>query len=81
MKTNNTISISADDILAEIEGPIIWRPQAAALAGWKPKTMANVDARGDGCPNRFRHGNAIGYPARSFATWLADRLDKPLRRK
>jgi hypothetical protein len=36
----------------------------------KPKYFANLDSRGEG-PERIRIGRKIGYPVKSFISWLA----------
>jgi len=75
MRTENNALVTADDIYAEIPRPIIWRPQAASVVGWKQKTLVNADSRGAGCPNKIRHGNKVGYPSRDFAEWAAAKLN------
>jgi len=38
------------------------------------KTLANLDSQRLGVPDRVRCGRKVGYPAESFARWLANRL-------
>jgi len=40
------------------------------------KTLANLDSDSQkiGVPDRVRCGRKVGYPAESFARWLANRL-------
>lgn len=39
-----------------------------------PKYLANLDSKGEG-PDRIRIGRKIGYPVKSFISWLEARAE------
>ena len=39
-----------------------------------PKTLANIDASGEGPTIRFTFGNRIGYEKENFMEWIQNRL-------
>ena len=38
-----------------------------------PKYCANLDSKGEGCPDRIRASREICYPVKSFIRWLESR--------
>ena len=66
-----------EDILAKCPGPVISRRQAAVLSGGMigARSLANLDCCGEGPAERVRMGKRVGYTARSFAEWLATRIE------
>ena len=37
------------------------------------RTLANMDSRGDGIPERFLLANQVAYPVQSVIAWLKER--------
>ena len=70
--------ITIETILAKCSGPIISRIEASRLTGGllSPKTLANMDSLGTGCPDRIQLGRRTGYNSHSFSCWLMDRIGK-----
>ncbi len=74
MSTDNTTTF--EKILKRCPAPFISREVAEHVSGGlvKVKTYANLDSQGLGPADRVRCGRKVGYPAESFARWLANRL-------
>lgn len=46
-----------------------------------PKSMANLDSLGEGCPERVTINGHICYPVDSFVSWLRDRSAVPTKKR
>jgi hypothetical protein len=68
---NNNIDLS----VLERELPaIIFRDKTSSLVpGVNPRTLANMDANGEGPVGRFRIGRKVVYNRDSFISWLKGR--------
>ena len=68
-----------EEILSRCPGPVISRRQAAIVSGGMigERSLANIDSdrEKEGPAERVRLGRRVGYTSRSFAEWLADRIE------
>lgn len=55
--------------------PYVAREKVAILTGGitNPRTLANLDSKGEGPPGRVRVGRKIAYPVKGFIKWLESR--------
>jgi predicted DNA-binding transcriptional regulator AlpA len=71
--------MSANVLLEEIRKalpPVLYRtnPRFRELTGLSPRTMANLDSKGQGPAQRVRLGKSVGYPKEAIMKWLAERI-------
>lgn len=61
--------------------PILYRnhPRFKELVGLSPRTLANLDALGQGPPERVCLGRLVGYPRAALLGWLAAKMTTPGR--
>ena len=68
-----------EEILSRCPGPVISRRQAAIVSGGmiNERSLANIDSdkTKQGPVERIRVGRRVGYTSRSFAEWLAARIE------
>ena len=68
-----------EEILSRCPGPVISRRQAAIVSGGMigERSLANIDSdrTKQGPAERIRVGRRVGYTSRSFAEWLAERIE------
>jgi hypothetical protein len=55
---------------------VIARTEVGRITGGliSPKTLANLDSKGEGPPELIRVGRRVGYPSESFLGWLDQRI-------
>jgi hypothetical protein len=57
---------------------IVARTDVKAFSGGvlHPRTMANLDSAGNGCPGRFKIGKKTVYPVDELIKWLIEKAEK-----
>lgn len=57
--------------------PIVARHEVSKFSGGAihPRTIANMDSRGEGPKGRFRIGKKVCYPVESLVEWLKSRAE------
>ncbi len=57
---------------------VVAREKVEILTGGiiNPRTLANLDSKGEGPPGRVRVGRKIAYPVNQFIEWLESRTVK-----
>lgn len=70
------MSVSAQEFIDKWPSAVVGREEVAKATGGlkSPKSMANLDSRGEGPPERVKLGRKVGYPAASFFQWLVEQL-------
>lgn len=69
-----------EQLIEEMEqrwpSPVVARKDIGRYTGGliSPKTAANLDSLGLGCPGKFCIGNNAGYPTSSMSIWLKSRI-------
>jgi predicted DNA-binding transcriptional regulator AlpA len=55
--------------------PFVFRttPRFRELTGFSPRSIANLDSKGEGPPERIMIGRSVAYPRESFVKWLETR--------
>jgi phage terminase Nu1 subunit (DNA packaging protein) len=58
--------------------PYVSRDKVAELTGGilHPRTMANLDCKGQGPPGRIRIGRKVAYDVDALCKWLASRAEE-----
>jgi len=62
------------DMARQWGSPIVARDRIEKFSGGllRPKTMANLDSRGEG-PPRVKVGRKVGYPVEGLVQWMESR--------
>lgn len=80
MPTTEKILTTAAELEVAWGAPFVCRDQRSldrATGGLvHPRTLANLDSQGLGPAGKFRIGRRVGYPAREFFQWFADRIER-----
>lgn len=66
-----------DDLLAKWPSTIVAREEVGKLTGGliNPRTLANLDCRGEGVKGAFKIGKKVVYPVKAFIAWLKQRAE------
>ena len=66
-----------NDLIRELP-PILFRnhPRFKELTGLSPRTLANMDCKGEGPSEKIQISRVVGYPRGAFVAWLAARYKK-----
>lgn len=57
--------------------PVVARSEVRKFTGgiFSPRTLANLDSKGEGPRGRLRLGRKVCYPKNELIEWLLERLD------
>ena len=76
MTTNNTHpDLSA--LIKNWPSPFVERQHTSDFSGGilHPRTLANLDAKGEGPAKRIRIGQKVAYPVTELVRWMEDRAE------
>ena len=76
MKTQNKQSHpDLSTFIESWESPYVERHHVGLFSGGilHPRTMANLDAKGQGPSKRIKIGNKVAYPVEELVTWMESR--------
>jgi hypothetical protein len=68
-------SVNLSEMVNNWPSPFVARGEVSRFTGGiiNPKTLANLDSRGEGPAGRIRVGRKIAYPVQAFIEWLEKR--------
>ena len=71
------VSATLEDLRSKWPSTLVPRERIYEFSGGliNPRTMANLDSRGDGPEGRMRIGRKVVYPLDSVLDWIKDRIE------
>lgn len=78
MQKTKTNRVSFSAMAKAWKAPFVSRQKVGEFSGGllNPRTLANMDHKGEGPKGRVRMGRAVAYPVKELVEWMEERAEQ-----